>query len=255
MEGWHGWDTYAQFYDWENRRTIGRRDERFWRDLATRAGGAVLELGCGTGRLSLPVAKVAERFVGIDRSAPMLERLRRRLNRARLGARAAAVRGDIRALPFRKRMRFSLVMAPYGMLQSLLSDADVDATLEAVAAATARRGMIAVDLVPDLPRWKEYERKVVLRGERPRGGRLTLYETVTQDYEGGFTTFDQEFVERVGRRRTRHHFSIAFRTLTVPQMCGRLEKAGFRVDSVLGDYRNREWTPDADVWVILARKQ
>ena len=252
-QGWHGWDDYAPFYDWENTRTIGRRDQRFWVDLASRTDGAVLELGCGTGRLSVPVARVADRFVGIDRSVPMLQRLHRRLRRARLGTTARIVRGDIRALPFRKRMRFPLVMAPYGMLQSLLSDADLRATLGEVARVVPRRGILAVDLVPDLPRWREYEHRVSLTG-RLGEGQLTLYETVRQDRDQGLTVFDQEFVERVGRRRTRHRFSISFRTLSVPQICGRLERAGFRIDSVLGDYHDRAWTPDADVWVIVARR-
>ncbi len=255
MQGWHGWDEYAPFYDWENARTVGRRDVTFWTDLARRATGPVLELGCGTGRLSLPVAKVAERFVGIDRSAPMLTRLRTRLRRARLGGRAAAVRGDIRKLPFRRRVRFSLVMAPYGMLQSLLGDRDLRATLMSVAAAVPRGGVFGVDLVPDLPRWPEYERRTTLRGRRAGGSQLTLVETVRQDYDRRLTVFQNEFVERIGRQRETHRFSITFRTLTVSQMAGRLERAGFRIDSVLGDYRGREWSPDADVWVILARKR
>ena len=68
VQGWHGWDAYAPFYDWENRRTVGRRDVRFWTDLTRRVNGTVLELGCGTGRLSLPVTRVAKHFVGIDLS-------------------------------------------------------------------------------------------------------------------------------------------------------------------------------------------
>ena len=56
-EGWHGWDEYAAFYDWENARTLGRRDVAFWRSLALRSKGPVLELGCGTGRVSLPLAR------------------------------------------------------------------------------------------------------------------------------------------------------------------------------------------------------
>ena len=255
MEGWHGWDDYAPFYDWENARTLGRRDVPFWVGLASRFGGPVLELGCGTGRVSLPVARRVERFVGIDRSAPMLSRLRERFHRARLGSHAALVQGDIRKLPFRKRFRFALVMAPYGMLQSLLRDSDLAATLGAVAGVVPRGGVFAVDLVPDLPRWQEYKRRVSLRGSRPGGGQLTLIETVRQDFDRQLTIFDQEFVERRGRRRETHRFSLVFRTLRIPEVARRLERAGFRVDVVLGDYRGREWSPEADVWVILARRR
>ena len=56
-EGWSGWDAYAPFYDWENARTLGRRDVSFWQRLATSVQGPVLELGCGTGRVSVPLAR------------------------------------------------------------------------------------------------------------------------------------------------------------------------------------------------------
>src|SRR3954468_16659670 len=114
-EGWHGWDDYAPFYDWENAQTLARRDVGFWQRLAAAQDGGVLELGCGTGRLTIPIARTGVRIVGIDRSEPMLARGRRRINRAPTAA--PLVRGDIRHLPFRSRARFALVMAPYGMLQ------------------------------------------------------------------------------------------------------------------------------------------
>lgn len=252
--GWQGWDAYAPFYDWENRRTIGRRDVRFWTDLARRADGTVLELGCGTGRLSVPVARVAPRFVGIDRSEPMLRRLRARIRRARLTDRTTIVRGDIRALPFLRGWRCGLVMAPYGMLQSLLSDEDLAATLEAVAGVLARGGTFGIDLVPELARWREYHRRVGLRGPLGGGRRVTLIESVRQLREHGMTVFDQEFLEWRGRQRTVHRFSLAFRTVTVQQVAERLERAGFRVDAVLGDYAGEEWSPDAQVWIIIARR-
>lgn len=254
-QGWHGWDDYAPFYDWENAQTVGRRDVPFWKGLAGRASGSVLELGCGTGRLSLPVAREVERFIGIDRSAPMLGRLRSRLRRARLTHRVSLVRGDIRSLPFRKRFRVNLVMAPYGMLQSLLSDRDLRATLDSVAGVLPRGGIFGIDLVPDLPRWQEYNRRVSLRGEVAGGGRLTLVETVRQDPARHLTIFDQEFIEHRRGRRTRHRFSLIFRTLSVRQVTGRLERAGFTIDAVLGDYRGEAWSPAADVWVIVARRR
>ena len=62
--------------------------------------------------------------------------------------------------------------------------------------------------------------------------------------------FDQEYVERRGRRRAaQHRFALTFRTLSVRQMRRRLEKAGFRIDAVLGDYQGGPWHPEADVWV------
>ena len=39
-EGWHGWDDYAPFYDWENARTLGRRDVPFWLRMTGAVDGA-----------------------------------------------------------------------------------------------------------------------------------------------------------------------------------------------------------------------
>src|SRR5450432_3797301 len=90
-EGWQGWDEYAPFYDWENAQTLGRRDVAFWRGVASAAHGPVLELGCGTGRVSLPLARAGVNLVGIDRSAPMLDRARKAV------ARRTVARGVSRA--------------------------------------------------------------------------------------------------------------------------------------------------------------
>jgi hypothetical protein len=78
-------------------------------------------------------------------------------------------------------------------------------------------------------------------------------ETVRQDRGRHLTIFDQEFTERSGGRERVHRFALAFRTLTVPQMARRLERAGFEITALLGDYRGRPWDLRADVWVILAR--
>ncbi|HWP99033.1 MAG TPA: class I SAM-dependent methyltransferase [Vicinamibacterales bacterium] len=250
-EGWEGWDQYAPFYDWENARTIGRRDVRFWRRLAGGTRGRVLELGCGTGRVLLPVARTGVRAVGLDRSAPMLARARRRLRRARLG-RAHLVRGDVRALPFAPAS-FALVIAPYGLLQSIIRDTDLAAVLASVRRVLVPGGLFGVDLVPDLPRWPTYRRRLVLRGRAAGGAAVTLVESVRQDRRRGLTLFEERYTRRRGRRRETRRFLLTFRTRGVRAMARRLERAGFRIDALLGDYRGRPWDPRADVWLILAR--
>jgi SAM-dependent methyltransferase len=253
-EGWQGWDQYAPFYDWENARTVARRDVAFWQGLASRQSGAVLELGCGTGRLALPLLKSGARLVGIDRSDAMLGRARMKARRAGLLSCARFVRGDIRRLPFRARPGFGLVLAPYGMLQSLTRERDLADTLSSVRTVIRRDGVFGIDLVPDLPRWSEYKRRVTLSGVRGARTHLTLRETVRQDRRRRVTMFDQEYVERRGGKKHVHRFALTFRTLSVPQMRRRLETAGFRIRAVLGDYQGGPWHPDADVWIILASR-
>jgi len=258
-QGWEGWDQYAPFYDWENARTLGRRDVGFWQRLAGQAGGRVLELGCGTGRISIPLAKAGVDLVGVDRSQRMLDRAIARTRRAPRTSRAPSarapsfVRADIRDLPF-TRACFEMVLAPYGVLQSLIRESDLTAALTSVARVIRRGGTFGIDLVPDVPNWREYRNKVQLRGRLAGGARLTLVESVRQDRRRRLTTFEQQYVERRGRRITTHRFELTFRTLSVAQMTSRLERFGFSVESVLGDYRGRPWDERADVWIILAKK-
>ncbi len=182
----------------------------------------------------------------------MLARARQRLRAAKL--RAMLLRGDIRQLPFRRRVRFDLVMAPYGILQSLTRERDLRETLDAVAGVVRSRGLFAIDLVPDLPRWSEYDRRVSLTGRRGHG-RIRLTESVRQDQRKGLTIFDQEYVERRGSKRLVKRFSLTFRTISIPQMRRRLEAAGFVVEAVLGDYEGGPLDLRADVWIVLARRK
>ena len=130
------------------------------------------------------------------------------------------------------------------------------ATLQAVARVLQPGATFGIELVADLPSWEEYQKRVSLSGWRGgRGGaHVTLVETVRQDRERQLTIFDQQFIERRGARRRTHAFSLTFRTLSVPQMTRRLEKAGFEISALLGDYRGGPWDPRADVWMILARQ-
>jgi ubiquinone/menaquinone biosynthesis C-methylase UbiE len=264
QQGHEGWDDYADYYDWENAQTVGRRDIRFWSDFVLRAATGrrsrragqpnVLELGCGTGRVAIPVAKnTGATVIGIDRSASMLVRGEKKVRRARQQARVKLIRGDIRYLPFPDKS-FPLVMAPYGILQSLLDEALLTATLEDVRRVLTREGTFGLELVADLPAWEEYSNKVTFRSPRgPHGKPISLVESVKQDRKKHITRFEQEFIEGRGKSATRRKFQLAFRTLSVPQMVDRLEQAGFEVFSLLGDYQGGAWDLRADVWIILAR--
>ncbi|MHC4505463.1 MAG: class I SAM-dependent methyltransferase, partial [Planctomycetota bacterium] len=68
----------ARYYDVVYAVTRGHvRDVEFYRRLAAEAGGPVLELGCGTGRVLLPISATGIPCTGLDASPRMLEVLRR----------------------------------------------------------------------------------------------------------------------------------------------------------------------------------
>jgi hypothetical protein len=136
-----------------------------------------------------------------------------------------------------------------------LSDRDLAAALQAAARVLRAGGWLGIDLVPDVPNWREYERRVSLTGQRGRTGpSVTLVESVRQDRARRVTVFDHEYVEGRGRARQVHRFSVSFRTLPVKAMTRRLERAGFEVEAVLGGYDGRPWDEGADAWIVLARK-
>jgi SAM-dependent methyltransferase len=254
LSGWTGWDDYAPFYDWENARTFGRRDLGFWRRLAARESGPVLELGCGTGRLLLPLAREVQSIIGVDRSAAMLARARSKIGRRRSSRGPGLIRGDITTLPCATGT-FGLVVAPYGMLQSLTSDDDLDRAIEETARVLRPGGLLGIDLVPDLPAWSEYRRRVRLRGRLAGGGLVTLIETVRQDRRRGVTLFDEEFVVRRGRAAQRRTFSLAFRTVRLPELVRRLERAGLLTEALHGSYRGGPIRASSGVWIVLARRK
>lgn len=86
-----------------------------WADLADRFGDPVLDLGCGTGRVALALARHGHDVTGVDESGALVGELARRA--AAEGLEVAAVRADVREL--RLGRAFGLAIAPMQVVQLL----------------------------------------------------------------------------------------------------------------------------------------
>jgi SAM-dependent methyltransferase len=174
----------AALYDYEYRRR--RADVTFYRELARQRGASdVLELGAGSGRVTIPLARDGHRVVALDQSPAMLARLRARIAHlpAAVADRITPAHGDLRSFaipaagkparpgrraPGAQVRRFPLVIAAFNVLEHLYT-----------------RGAFAFDVqLPDLA-WLNRDpgrRWAKTRFTDPTTGRAMIYST-NHDYD------------------------------------------------------------------------
>jgi SAM-dependent methyltransferase len=119
-------------------------DLKVWERLAAEAGGPVLELGSGTGRVALHLARRGHEVVGLDNDAELVESLRERARELPVDA----VLGDVREAPLDREV--ALAIAPMQVLQ-LLPDEDLGRCLHSTAEILSPRGRFAAAIVEGLP--------------------------------------------------------------------------------------------------------
>ncbi len=108
----------ARYYDGDYADVWHGEDVDMYRGLAMDSGGPVLEMGCGTGRVLLPLARAGITIHGIDASASMLDELRNTLSRDTddTRGRVRLTEGDARTAQVGSS--FALVIAPGHVIQS-----------------------------------------------------------------------------------------------------------------------------------------
>ena len=142
-------DSYriaAKYYDGAYATMRDLTDAPFYLHLARERGGPVLEIGCGTGRVLLPIAREGIEIHGVDNSGPMLATLKEALTREQpeVRNRVTLHSGDMRE--FRLNRKFPLVTIPFRPMQHMHTVADQIAALTTAAAHVAESGILAFDV-------------------------------------------------------------------------------------------------------------
>jgi SAM-dependent methyltransferase len=183
----------ARLYDAAYAALSRRRGDRaFYRALAREAGGPVLELGCGTGRVLLDVAAEGLPCTGLDSSQAMLDALRARPG----GAGVRLVRAALQDFDLGEA-RFQLIYAAFRVFQHLYTAADQLACLACVRRHLAPGGLLAFDVFnPRLERIALGAEPEIedLRFQTPEGVPVVRYATV----------LGRDPVEQVQRLRFRY---------------------------------------------------
>ncbi|UCH26770.1 MAG: methyltransferase domain-containing protein [Trueperaceae bacterium] len=136
---------YNDFSDVYDQQYVAYQDDvAFYRRVVEDYGDPILELGAGTARLSIALARRGFRMVGIELSEAMLGRGRKNLVEAGLGELVELRQGDMRTLDL--GARFPVVLAPFNTLMHAYTLQDQDRTLAAVLHHLEPGGVFAFDL-------------------------------------------------------------------------------------------------------------
>lgn len=234
--------SFAEFYD----HVVpyrSRPDLDFYVQLAQAAGGPVLEVGCGTGRVLLPCARAGVEMVGLDLSPSMLDVLRAQLAREgeAVRARVRIVEGDMRNFDLGET--FPCVLLPFRSFQHMLTPADQRAALRRLRAHLRPGGRVVIDLFnPSIPMlgdaaWARYpipEPAFTM----PDGREVTRsFRVLQRDYvnQVQHIEFIVDVVHPDGRAEQRRE-AFALRYLFRYEAEYLLECEGFRVEAVYGGY-------------------
>jgi SAM-dependent methyltransferase len=118
----------AQYYDLD---PDPLDDLPFYKRLVPSPRTHVFELGCGTGRVTVPLAPSCGYIYGIDLSPAMIAICRQKLEKANIGADKVRVEtGDITNLDLERT--FDLIIAPYRVMQNLETDREVEGLLDCI---------------------------------------------------------------------------------------------------------------------------
>jgi SAM-dependent methyltransferase len=139
----------AELYDVEH--DTFRDDIDLLLTFADIVGDPILEMGCGSGRILVPLAEAGFNVVGLDRSATMLDRARSRMANAGVSDRVTLFQGDLVDALSAPKGPFGLVIYSLNALMHLSSPESQLESLRNARKSLDPRGQIIIDVVNPTP--------------------------------------------------------------------------------------------------------
>jgi SAM-dependent methyltransferase len=225
--------------------------------LAAESSGPILELGCGTGRLLLPLARAGHEVVGLDNSPEMLARARRHfaLEAVSAAGKVTLVLGDALSLPEPVTgRRYGLILIPYNTLLHF-SEREAAALLHQAARVLEPHGRLFIDMASPFALAEQDDQTVpvletTLRDEQTNA-LIEQWSRSHLDPEAQIMYVAWEFRNTAVAGKS-EAIDMAYHYYYPHQLELLLRQAGLRLSDLLGDYAREPFTEESERLLVLA---
>lgn len=223
----------------------------FYRQQIARYGGPVLELACGSGRLTIPLAKEGINITGIDISEAMLHLAK--LKSSKSGVSIRFVQADIRRFDLGEKFKF--IFIPAQSLSHLHTRAEIEDCFSCVRRHLAVEGRLLIELFNSSVKLlgRETERRYTVdQYEDPRGGfQVFVTEEVRYDAASQINHIRWFFRDEGSNEET--VLSFEMRQFFPQEIDALLWYNGFLIEHKYGSYDEGEFSSDAPKQLIVCR--
>ena len=230
-------------------------DIAMYENFARRGQTPVLELGVGSGRVALRLARSGLDVAGIDGSAAMLARLQNALDaEPPIADRVRVTRADMRH--FSLGERFDLVFCAANTFQHLLTTEDQVAALRCAAAHLAPAGLFVAKLqAPRAVDWTAEDAPLTLQSSAvdPATGETVMRFAARRPIVSRLCVENTRVFDRLtaGGAVRRRVMQYALKYMTTDEVALVLASAGMRLLHLYGDHDLSPFTEDSDSMVIV----
>jgi len=243
--------SYAQRYDLVMGAYASGDLLDFYRRQVARYGEPVLELACGSGRLTIPLAKEGVNITGMDISEEMLNLAKLKASKSEVNIRF--IQGDMRNFDLGEKFKFSFI--PAQSLSHLHTREEIENCFACVRRHLADEGRCLIELFNSSVRLLAREsgrRYAVGQYDDPKGGSQVF---VTEDvrYDAASQINHIQWFFRDERSNKETVLSFEMRPFFPQEINTLLWYNGFLIEHKYGTYDEREFSSDAPKQLIVCR--